>query len=76
MLHFINYENGSKSIGYKYMKHTSLEKLGPGQVVKLPTSGRLAALLRAAGHRGLCVIGGILSGWDLLVCSRRPAAPV
>ena len=28
---------------------------GPGQVVKLSTSGRLAALLRAAGHRGWCV---------------------
>ena len=27
----------------------------PGQVVKLSTSGRLAALLRAAFHRGWCV---------------------
>ena len=31
--------------------------LGPGQVVKLSTSGRRLALLRAAGHRGQCVFG-------------------
>ena len=30
---------------------------GPGQVVKLSTSRRVAALLRAAGHRGWCVFG-------------------
>ena len=29
----------------------------PGQVVKLSTSGRLAALFRAAGHQGWCFFG-------------------
>ena len=37
---------------------------GPGQVVKLSTSRRLAALLRAACHRGWCVCL-LLSGWDI-----------
>ena len=37
----------------------------PGQVAKLSNSGRLAALLRAAGHRGWCVFGVILSGRDI-----------
>ena len=39
--------------------------MGPGQVVKLSTSGRLVALLRAAGHQGWWVFGVILSGWGI-----------
>ena len=38
---------------------------GPGQVVKLSTNGRLAYLLRAAGQRGWCVFGVLLSGWGI-----------
>ena len=41
------------------------EVVGPGQVFKLSTSERLAALLRAAAHRGWGVFGVILSGWDI-----------
>ena len=47
--------------------YKDIEVPRPGQVIKLSTSRRLTALLRAAGHRGwcVCVFGVLLSGWDI-----------
>ena len=51
---------------------TKIYSVRPGQVVKLSTSGRLAALLRAACHHGWCVCGQLVWGMvvRLWVCVR------
>ena len=56
---------GSENQKPNYLKFEQMAAIRPGQVVKLSTSGRLAALLRAAGHWSWCVFGVILSDWDI-----------